>query len=169
VTDEARALLIVAALLFGAGNGTGFVGGRMSVEPPPPEVRIVRMPPRIMRVPVADAAPAEAAPAVAAQPVVPEPPAQVEPAPVETVPMPAPRLAIAKPDPQPKPQPKASPKPEKDAHAKKPRAAASRQRKPTADECAQMRAAGRTIVNAGGRLRGYSDDQIDRAWRDCGF
>jgi hypothetical protein len=52
---------------------------------------------------------------------------------------------------------------------KKQRAAAVQQRRPTADECAQMRSAGRALVTAGGRLRGYSDDQINRALRDCGL
>ena len=44
MTDEARALAIVAALLSGASGSIGFVGGRMSAPVPPAEVRFVALP-----------------------------------------------------------------------------------------------------------------------------
>jgi len=135
MTDEVRALLIVAALLSGASGSAGFVGGRMSVSDPPAELRLIRMPPRVVRMLPAEAAPAEP---VTASPEAPAPPAPVEPvapiaeppvsapppAPVEAKPLPAPRPKVeAKPKPQPKAQPK--PKPERDAPAKKLRPPAS--------------------------------------------
>lgn len=61
--------------------------------------------------------------------------------------------------------------PEKRARdaVKKQRAAVRQQRKPTASECAQMRSAGRSLVVAGARIRGYPDHVVDRALRDCGL
>lgn len=101
MTDEARALAIVAALLSGASGSAGFVGGRISAPVPPAEVRYVTLP----------------APA----PVVVEPPAPVAPleleppaAPVAAEPGPAPEVESA-PVPKPRPKieakPKAQPKP----------------------------------------------------------
>jgi outer membrane biosynthesis protein TonB len=132
VTDEARALLIVAALLSGASATSGFVGGRLSVSAPAPEVRLIRMPPRVVRL-----LPPEAVAAEPALPEAPAPPVPLEPAPpiaeppvsappvVEATPLPQPRPKVEQPKPQPKvqpkPQPKAPPKPEKEAAAKKPR------------------------------------------------
>lgn len=139
---EARALLMVAALLSGASGSAGFVGGRISAPVPPAEVRIVTVPAPVDAAPTEPKLPAVAAPAEA------KPPPKVE----------------AKPKPQAKPQPK----PEK-AVARKPRAVVNRQRKPTTSECAQMHQYGRSVVKAGGRLRGYSDHQIERALRDCGL
>jgi outer membrane biosynthesis protein TonB len=131
VTDEARALLIVAALLSGASSTAGFVGGRMSVEAPPAEVRLVRMPPRIVRMLPPEAVPVEPVPealappaSVEAAPAIAEPPVSAPPV-VQATPLPLPRPKVEQPKPQPKaqpkPQPKAPPKPEKEAAAKKPR------------------------------------------------
>jgi len=121
--DQLRALLIVGALLSGASATSGFVGGRMSVADPPAEVRLIRLPPRVIRIPMAEAAPAEPgtvapAPSASFTPApADEPPAIAPPAPVETRPLPLPRPKLeAKPKPQPKPL-----KHEKDAPAKKPR------------------------------------------------
>jgi len=125
MNDHARALLFVAAL-FGGG---GYTGGRISVPDPPAEVRLIRMPPRVIRIPMAEAAPADPAAVASKAPV---PPTSImpgngsnitelpvsAPASVEVTPLPLPRPA------QPKPQPKASPKPEKAAAAKKPRSSA---------------------------------------------
>lgn len=72
------------------------------------------------------------------------------------------------PTPLPLPRPKVEAKPSKPekAVARKPRIAVSQQRKPTADECAKMRKYGRTVAKT---LSSYSDDQIERAFRDCGL
>jgi len=115
--------------------------------------------------PPADVAPIEAPAIVAPEepaPVAPIEPEQPVAAPVEAKPPPASKPKL-------EPKPKAKPKPAK-AIVKKPRADDDRQqRKPTAAECAQMRSYSRTVVYAGGRVRGYSDDQIARALRDCGL
>lgn len=134
--DEGRALLIVAALLVGASNTTGFVAGRMSVEVPPPEVRIVRMPPRLVRMLPPIVVPAEPVfpeapppPAAVESPHVEPPPPIAEPhvsAPpvVEATPLPQPRPKVEQPKPQPKARPKPQqpkpPRPDKDTPAKKP-------------------------------------------------
>lgn len=52
---------------------------------------------------------------------------------------------------------------------KKQRVAGRQQRKPTANECARMTSAGRAVVTVGARLRGYPDDVVQRALRDCGL
>jgi len=136
--DQLRAFLIVGALLSGTSGTGGFVGGRMSVSTPPAEVRLIRMPPRVLRVLPAEAVPVEpttappeapAPPApVAPAPPITEPPVSAPPAaatsatpaPVEVKPTPPPRPKVeAKPKAQPKAQPKPPPKPEKDAAAKK--------------------------------------------------
>ncbi len=122
MTNEARAILIAAAILSGVSGSAGFVGGRASA---PVEVRHV--------------APVKV----------------VEPKPVvEAVPLPRPR-------------PKVEAKPKPKAVKKKTRV--HRQRRPTSGECQQMRNAGRPAVKIGGRIRGYSAAQIDRALRDCGL
>lgn len=104
MTDEGRAILIVAALLSSASGGSGFVAGRVSAPVPPAEVRYVRIP-----VPAPVVVP-EPAPVV---PIEPEPPAAVapvaEPEPVapevEAVPLPQPRPKVeVKPKAQPKPK-----------------------------------------------------------------
>lgn len=110
MTDEARGLLIVAALLLGG----GFVGGRVTAPAPPAEVRFVHVP--VPAVPIAPPVaapiePAEAPPAAA--PNEPAPPAAAPP-PVEVSPLPLPT-------PRPKVEAKPQPKPEK-AAAKRPRA-----------------------------------------------
>lgn len=109
MTDEARALLIVAALLSGASGSAGFVGGRMSVPAPPAEVRYVPIPAAAALAPaLPDAAPTPPAAVVPAAPaIVPpvEPPAASA-APVEAKPVPPARPKVdAKPkEPPPKPQ-----------------------------------------------------------------
>lgn len=124
MTNEARAILIAAAILSGVSGSAGFVGGRASA---PVEVRHV--------------APVKV----------------VEPKPVvEAVPLPRPR-------------PKAEAKPKHKGIAKKKPRVVHRQRRPTSGECQQMRNAGRPAVKIGGRIRGYSAAQIDRALRDCGL
>ncbi len=45
----------------------------------------------------------------------------------------------------------------------------AQQRRPTTDECAQMSSFGSAAVKLGGRLRGYSDAQVNRALRECGL
>lgn len=128
INDELKALLIVGAVLSGASATSGFVGGRMTAPEPPAEVRIVRMPPRLVRM-----LPPEAVPVV--EPVLPEAPA---PPPIEPVPpiaeppviappvieaplLPPPRPKVEQPKPKPKPPLRLLPKPEKEAAAKKPR------------------------------------------------
>lgn len=153
MTDEARALLIAAVVL----SGGGFVGGRATAPVPPAEVRYIHValpPPAAAFVPPVEVAP-DPAPVA---PVIEEKPDSAPVAPVE-----------AKPLPPPKPKAAAKPKPKPEPTVKKPRAEVPRQRRPTADECNQMRSAGRSVVKAGGRLRGYSDAQIERALKDCGF
>lgn len=146
ISEQGKSLLIVGALLSGASAVGGFSLGRMSAPVPPAEVRYILMPAPVPEPPVCPAPPPKAAePATA-----PEPPVE-KPAP----PPPPPKVAA---------KPAAKPEP-----AKKPRAAAPRQRRPTIAECEQMRGAGRSLVMAGGRLRGYSDQQIERALRDCGI
>lgn len=118
--DERRALAIVAVLLASVSGSAGFLGGRMSVEPAPPEVKLVRLPPRVVRVPVAEAPPPEPAieqlaPAPLERPAAPAPPVINPPAPTETKPPPAPKVQ-AKPKP-----PQAKPKPEKEIVVRKPR------------------------------------------------
>jgi hypothetical protein len=147
--------------LSGASGSAGFVGGRMSVPVPPAEVRYIPIPAPAPLVPPVETAPAE--PAAIVPPGEPAPVAPIEPPVVTAAPADAKPLQPSRPKVEAKPAP---PKPQK-AIAKKPRADVSRQRRPTADECTQMRGAGRTVVKAGGRLRGYSDDQIERALRDC--
>lgn len=120
MNDDAKALLICGAILFGAGNGTGFVGSRMTLPAPPAEVRFVHVPVPAALAPPVEAAAIEAAaglPAATVPQV--EPPAAAPP--VEAKPLPQPR-----PKAEPKPPPKAQPKPEKEAFAKKPRAPAKR-------------------------------------------
>lgn len=146
--DQARAILIVAALWTGATSGASFTAGRMTAPVPPMEVRYVTISiPTPVVVP--EALPAEPV----AIPSVVEPTHDPPAAPVET-----------RPPPKAEPKPKA--KPEK-VIVKKPRAVVIRQREPTTDECEQMRFYGRTVVKAGGRARGYSGGQIERALRDC--
>lgn len=84
MTDEARALLIVAALLSGASGSAGFVGGRISAPAPVAEVRYVTIP----------------APVVAPLEVAPQPPA----APAAVEPEPAAPDLEAKPLPRPRPK-----------------------------------------------------------------
>ena len=82
MTDEARGLLLVAALL----SGGSFVGGRVTAPvppPPPPEVRYVLIP-----------APASQAPPAEAAPVEPAVEAPALPAPVDAKPIPASRPKI---------------------------------------------------------------------------
>lgn len=155
--DQARALLIVGALLSGASGSLGYAGGRWSA--PAPEIRFVHVPVPSIVAPV-DVAPAADPPAAA--PLVDHEPAPADPSsPVVTAP--------AGPDVAAKPLPRPRPKLQAEQPVKKARPAASRQRKPTAEECATMRAVGRTVVKVGGRSRGYSDSQIERALKDCGL
>lgn len=125
--DQVRALLLTAALLSGASGSLGFAGGRISAEAPPPEVRLVRLPPRVLRIPTVEAVPADpvtspldapAAPAPVDPPAISEPPNVMPPVPIETAPLPPPRPKV---EAKPKPQPKPAPKHEKDASARKPR------------------------------------------------
>ncbi len=118
--DERAALAIVAVLLASVSGSAGFLGGRMSVEPPPPEVKLVRLPPRVVRVPVAEVPPPEPAiehpaPAPVDPSPAPAPPLSLPPASVETKPPPAPKVQA-----KPKPAP-AKPKPEKEIVVRKPR------------------------------------------------
>ncbi len=104
MTDEARALAIVAALLSGASGSAGFVGGRMSAPVPPAEVRFVALP--------VPALPAEVEPIEPAPSAVPMPPVSIEPPAASTTPddikpLPAPRPKVeARPKEQPKPKPR---------------------------------------------------------------
>jgi outer membrane biosynthesis protein TonB len=131
--EQARALVIVGALLMGASSSLGFAGGRMTAPEPPAEVRLVRLPPRIVRLPV-EVTPIEPAPPSAA--AEPAPVAPVEPAPlVPPLSVPAaptieaprsPPKVEAKPKPQPpksapKPQSRPRQRPEKEQQARKPR------------------------------------------------
>lgn len=124
--DERQALLIVGLLLSGASASCGFLGGRMSVPEPQAEVRLVRLPPRIVRIPVA-AAPLETRPAAVAEPA---PVAPVEPAPVvppaiapiaPAAEPPKPPVKIEAKPKLPKVQPKPQPKAEREQPARKPR------------------------------------------------
>ena len=102
MTDEARALAIVAALLSGASGSAGFVGGRISAPVPPAEVRYVHVPiPTVPVVPIEEAAPLApvTGPLVEVNPPVPTPRPEVETAPKAKPP------ALAKPRP---PAPKKS-------------------------------------------------------------
>lgn len=102
--DQARAILIVAALWTGATNGASFVGGRMTAPVPPAEVRYVTLPaPAPVVVPEpAPVAPLELEPPAAPVAAEPEPVAPPE---VEAKPLPKPRPKIdAKPKAQPKPK-----------------------------------------------------------------
>lgn len=163
MNEEQKALLIVAALLFGSGNTTGFVGGRVTAPVPRPEVRIVHV-----------QAPEAAKPvkAPATQPVLPSPTvetaAPAEPATVE----PAPAIADTKP-PLPAPRPKVETNPEAKARPH-PRPAAPRPaRKPTASECAQLKLGMLTIGKDGviskAKARGYSAAQVTWAISACGL
>ncbi len=70
MTNEARALAIVAALLSGASGSIGFVGGRMSAPVPPAEVRFVALPaPAQVMTPEDDPAPIEGLPPAESAPV----------------------------------------------------------------------------------------------------
>lgn len=105
IDDQARALLIVGALLFGAGNTSGFVGGRMTAPVAEPELRFVHVPVPAISLP-------------AAAPIDPPPAATAEPEPAATP-------ADAEPKPLPRPRPKAEvkPKPKPEPPARKPRKA----------------------------------------------
>lgn len=100
MTDEARALLIVAALLSGASGGAGFVGGRASAPVPPPEVRYVTI-----QIPAAapEVAPIAPDPQPPAAPIA-EPEAAAPEAEIKPVPKPRPKV-----EEKPKPKPKARP------------------------------------------------------------
>lgn len=95
--DQARAILIVAALWTGATNGASFVGGRMTAPVPPAEVRYVTLP---------APAPVVVAPPEVVVPLEPEPPA----APVAAEPEPVAPEVEAKPLPKPRPKIDAKPK-----------------------------------------------------------
>lgn len=87
MNEQARALLLVGALLSGVSGSTGFVGGRMTAPVPPAEVRFVQVP-----VPAAVVMPAEAAsvePDVSAPKVEPDDAVVSAPPPVEVKPPPA--------------------------------------------------------------------------------
>lgn len=102
MTDEGRAILIVAALLAGAAGSAGFVGGRMTAPVPPAEVRYVTIQaPVVAPEPVAPIEPVPAPPPVVSaepEPVVPE---------VEAKPVPKPRPKVEE-KPKLRPKPKAS-------------------------------------------------------------
>ena len=147
-------------LVLGVVGGGGFTAGRLTAPAPPAEVRFVHVPapaPLAVSAPEEDPAPLDPVPV---DPVTRAPLEQIAPPAVEPTPLPQSRPKV-----EAKPEPRKSEK----AVTKKPRTVVSRQRRPTAKECEQMHAAGRMVVKAGGRLRGYSDDQIDRALRDCGL
>ncbi len=98
--EQARALLIVVALLMGAAGSAGFVGGRMTAPVPPAEVRIVQIPAPVEVAPIEPPAVLPAPPAPPA--VEPDPP--VAP-PVEVKPPAKPKVD-AKPKAQAKPKPR---------------------------------------------------------------
>jgi hypothetical protein len=93
IDDQARALLIVGAILSGASGSAGFVGGRMTAPElaPVAEVRFVHVPvpapPPVAAIEPAPSAPAEpvaepAAPAPAVEaPPLPQPRPKIEPKP----------------------------------------------------------------------------------------
>lgn len=113
MNDQARALLLVGALLSGASSSAGFVGGRMTAPVAPPEVRFVHVPPAATLAPPAEATPLETQPvAVEPAPKV-APPIVSPPAEVKPLPVPRPRVEA---------KPKAQPTPERETPAKKPRA-----------------------------------------------
>lgn len=126
--DQLRALLITGVLLATSSGTGGFVGGRMTA--PEPEVRVVRLPPRVVRLPApapvvvelpaAPSQPPAAPPAVVEPPVAPSP---VEPKPIET--KPAAKAESVK------PPVKAAPKPRHVAPPKKPAAAMPQKALPT--------------------------------------
>lgn len=99
MTDEGRALLIVAALLSGASASAGFVGGRMTAPVPPAEVRYVPVSAPPIEV-IAEPAPI----APPAEPAVPAPAEAAAPVEVKPVkPLPRPKVEV-KPKEQPKPK-----------------------------------------------------------------
>jgi len=109
VTDEGRAILIVAALLSSVSGSGGFVAGRVSAPVPPAEVRYVTIEvPVAVPPPVAPPAAAEVAPTEPEPkpPAAAAPAAEPEPVPeVEAAPVPKPRPKVeAKPKAQPKPK-----------------------------------------------------------------
>lgn|GEM_PF-5161671 len=149
IDDQARALLIVGALLSAASGGAGFVGGRASAPVLPVEVRFVHVPaPPALAPLTAPVAPVEAAPLPAI-----EPPAKVEAAPL----------------PQPRPKIEAKPKALPKREPAKPRPV----RKPTASECAQLKIGMLTIGRAGvyekAKDRNYTKGQVDWAIAACGL
>lgn len=117
--EQARALVTVAALLMGASSSLGFVGGRMTAPEPAAEVRLVRLPPRIVRMPI-EAAPiepsrtadAEPAPATPAEPAPLAPPVRPSAAPPAEPPKPPAKVEAKQKPPPPKPVHKAQPKPQ---------------------------------------------------------
>lgn len=106
MTDEGRAILIVAALLSSVSGSGGFVAGRVSAPVPPAEVRYVTIPaPAAVVLSPVDVAP-EPLPALPAAPVVAEPePVAPE---LEAAPLPKPRPKVEE-KPKSKPKPKARP------------------------------------------------------------
>lgn len=113
MNDEARAFLIVGALIASVSGSGGFVGGRVTAPLPPAEVRYVPIP--VPVAPLAEAVPIDPpAPAVVEPAPQVEPPVATAPPPIETKPMlPAPRPKVeaapkAKPAAQPKPRPPAA-------------------------------------------------------------
>jgi hypothetical protein len=89
---------------------------------------------------------------------------------------PAPKASVpaqrTQPVPRPRP-PAAITRPERKAKAKKqPKRVAVQQGGPSASQCARLRSGinqyGLSIVQAGARVRGYSDDQFNTARQRCG-
>lgn len=101
IDEQARALLIVGALLSGASGSLGYVGGRMTAPAPEPEVRFVHIPMPAIVAPQIDVAPVEPPPGPASPP----------PAAVPPDPEPAAAAPASEPKPLPRPRPKAEAKP----------------------------------------------------------
>lgn len=158
-------LLIVAATLAAVGaGGLLFVVGSSRVTQKPAIVitlpkwkPVVTPPPKVKPV---------AAPRMKLPPQGPRTPRETV-APPEKKEVVIPRMRV--PPPIMQPEKKRKKKRAERAERPKLKRVAGQQRKPTANECARMKSAGRQAVILGGAGFGYSTAQVERALRDCGL